>query len=359
MTNVHHLFNTTPEQRAKEGLKEVLSGSDTVAAGWLKYGAALNEIKAQHPGEQGKRAFGEAVSSAGLDKWPSEGDMSHLATYQIGRDVRAAAMWAASLTASELAGYEAAHPDIEVTAKGGFRGLHAAVVSTTKARARSVTSASRPTPTLDKAREVVAAVIAKGEPIRARKLAEEHGISHVTVETAAAVEKAVAEAKAEAKSEAQTKFEAPAIDIASLSPSARERFEAAKRQMERKVESDFNARVSEATEKFINEHILPLYKKRLDDADRIRNAYRGIMTRQEYNLLLSCLHPDSRASVSDERLSEAFQLLRSKEIVFLPGADTATPSVPLANSFAEAIKRKAEEKAARQRARSKTERGEG
>ncbi len=53
--------------------------------------------------------------------------MSHDATRLILRDIRSAAMWAASLTASELASHHAAHSEIEVTVKGGFRGLHAAV----------------------------------------------------------------------------------------------------------------------------------------------------------------------------------------------------------------------------------------
>lgn len=88
--------------------------SDSVLAGWLAYGAALNEIKAEHPGNN--NAFGAAVVAAGLDRWP-EGS-SHDGTTEIKRDIRSAAMWAASLPASELAAHQAAHHDIEVTVKG-------------------------------------------------------------------------------------------------------------------------------------------------------------------------------------------------------------------------------------------------
>src|ERR1700752_1363324 len=35
----------------------------------------------------------------------------------------------------------------------------------------------------------------------------------------------------------------------------------------------------------------------------------GVMTKAEYDSLLLCLHPDSRKSVSDERLDSAFRLL--------------------------------------------------
>lgn len=66
---------------------------------WLAYGAALNEIKAQH-GENDK-AFGQAVAAADPDKWPEATATSCNST--IDRIVRSAAMWASALTTAELA----------------------------------------------------------------------------------------------------------------------------------------------------------------------------------------------------------------------------------------------------------------
>jgi hypothetical protein len=37
----------------------------------------------------------------------------------------------------------------------------------------------------------------------------------------------------------------------------------------------------------------------------------GILSRSTYNLILSCLHPDSRASVSDAKLAQAFDAFKT------------------------------------------------
>ena len=69
----------------------------SVRAGWLAYGAALNEIRASHGGND--KAFGQAVEAAGLDKWPGN-VLGQVATVEIERKVRAAAMWAEALEAA-------------------------------------------------------------------------------------------------------------------------------------------------------------------------------------------------------------------------------------------------------------------
>ena len=41
---------------------------------------------------------------------------------------------------------------------------------------------------------------------------------------------------------------------------------------------------------------------------------KGLITLDEYNVIRSCLHPDSRASVSDKKLAAAFRLFNDSRI---------------------------------------------
>ena len=129
MTDSNTLYNSEPEQRATEGLKAILLGGASMRSGWLGYGTALNEIKAQYPGNN--NAFGAAVKSAKLDVWPDESGRSNL-EQPIHKAIRSAAMWAAALKPDELAALAAKHPNVEVTVRGGFRGLYAAVTNAAK-----------------------------------------------------------------------------------------------------------------------------------------------------------------------------------------------------------------------------------
>lgn len=68
---------------ARVALEQVASGETTAEAGWLAYGSALNEGRALFPSDE---QFGQWVVASGL---------SQVATHEILRDDRAAAMWAA------------------------------------------------------------------------------------------------------------------------------------------------------------------------------------------------------------------------------------------------------------------------
>ena len=48
---------------------------------------------------------------------------------------------------------------------------------------------------------------------------------------------------------------------------------------------------------------------------------KGFFTRAEFDLVRSCLHPDSRLSVSDEKLAKAFAIISAAEILFLSRED--------------------------------------
>ena len=66
-----------------EALARVASGEEDTIAGWLAYGAALNEGRALFPSDE---QFG---------RWVADNGVSQLATVEVTRDERAAAMWAA------------------------------------------------------------------------------------------------------------------------------------------------------------------------------------------------------------------------------------------------------------------------
>lgn len=123
------LHNTDPGQRGVEHLRAVKRGGVEIFNGWLGYSHALAELRAQHPDDN--NAFGAAVKAAKLDVWPTDGG-SDTMSEPINDKVRSASLWAASIALDELKARMAEHPNVEITAKGGFRGLHSAVVKAAK-----------------------------------------------------------------------------------------------------------------------------------------------------------------------------------------------------------------------------------
>ena len=74
-----------------------------------------------------------------------------------------------------------------------------------------------------------------------------------------------------------------------------------------------------------------LYDVRNEDYRRYREVVeaqraRGVMSLRDYNTILSCLHPDSRKSASDEKLATAFQLLKDPRVKALLAKETEQPT---------------------------------
>lgn len=87
---------------AKQGLERVADGEADAIVGWLAYGAALNEGRSLFPGD---REFGQWVQENNLHLLSRNGlkreahaaiPCRNLATAEVNRDERAAAMWAAA-----------------------------------------------------------------------------------------------------------------------------------------------------------------------------------------------------------------------------------------------------------------------
>lgn len=65
-----------------------------------------------------------------------------------------------------------------------------------------------------------------------------------------------------------------------------------------------------------------LYDLRKEDYRRYREVIEaqrasGVMSLRDYNIILSCLHPDSRISTSDEKLAAAFRLFNDPKVKVL------------------------------------------
>jgi hypothetical protein len=133
----------------------------------------------------------------------------------------------------------------------------------------------------------------------------------------------------------------PIVDPTTLSKSAQEKLAAALRQQQRQYqrqnEIEVDRRVSETITRLLEETILPSLKRREAEAFSVTQSRRGCMKREEYMLVLSCLHPDARLSVSPEKLSKAFQLLKKLEQLLVPEKELPTERIEIPPTFAELL----------------------
>jgi hypothetical protein len=126
------------------------------------------------------------------------------------------------------------------------------------------------------------------------------------------------------------------IDPATLSTSAQQKLEAFQRQYAREKDLEVERRVEEGVRARIEEW-LPSMKERTDKAERIISSFAGRIPRATYRQILSCLHPDSRLSTTDRKLSEAFHAFERLEDVLV--REDRPQSSPLPRTYAEMMER--------------------
>lgn len=143
----------------------------------------------------------------------------------------------------------------------------------------------------------------------------------------------------------QKQVEEPEIDPAIFSLTVKQKFDLAVRQHQRKLDAEFEQRVRDECRKRLDDWLLPDYYKQLKDAEDVLNARRGIMTSIVYKKIISCLHPDSRQSVTEKKLQEAFNAFKELEIVLCKESEVPTPKImfPRTHAEAEALKQKVKE----------------
>jgi hypothetical protein len=115
----------------------------------------------------------------------------------------------------------------------------------------------------------------------------------------------------------------PTIDWASLPGTAQQKLETMRRQVRKELELEFEPRVQAEVQNRVK-----FARKRIDQMElesrRVLDARKGILSRANYDLIRSSLHPDSRLSITDEKLAEAFRIFNEAEILFLNEKDRPT-----------------------------------
>lgn len=197
----------------------------------------------------------------------------------------------------------------------------------------------KPAPRHDMARDIVRPLVEAGETVSRERLAAEHGLTRGAIQRAEIAERARQETLAN-----------PYIDPATLTPSARAKLEAATRQMQRRLQGEFESVVAERLAEALGDLILSRYGelKRLYEGVLNRRA-RGVMKADEYRLIASVLHPDSRNATSPDRLAKAFAAFQRHRLALVDETVEATPVPDFPRTREEWMARRRSVKAARPR----------
>lgn len=152
----------------------------------------------------------------------------------------------------------------------------------------------------------------------------------------------------------------PEVDPATLPKSYQEKLEILERRLNKEFEVRVREKADEIARGYMESRIIPQWREAVeffnsyqDNWGRFNVATRAPFSRQEFNLLLRAIHPDTAASCQ----TEALQLLRSKQARLVlpePGAVKA-PTVP--STLADLDARKAAADAERRAKRSKVAAG--
>jgi IS30 family transposase len=144
-------------------------------------------------------------------------------------------------------------------------------------------------------------------------------------------------AREEGRREAQAD---PVIDPATLPKTAQAKLAAAERQQRKRLDIEFQQRVTDRVQQALGD-ILAALKAREAQARLVMRTRKGIMQREIYRLILSCLHPDSRANVSNEKLAEAFQAFRKLELLLVAEKEMPTPDLGIPHTYEDLMARRA------------------
>jgi hypothetical protein len=83
----------------------------------------------------------------------------------------------------------------------------------------------------------------------------------------------------------------------------------------------------------LEETILPHYREKQAEAEKVIKARKGVMDKATFNRIRRCLHPDSRQSVSDKILAEAFDAFMALEKLLLDERNSPTEFTQLPSTY--------------------------
>lgn len=164
--------------------------------------------------------------------------------------------------------------------------------------------------------EAVAAALVLDEGKTLEQAAKEIGRSVHIVKTSVAREEGRREAE-------------PTITPDMLSMTAQQKLDSAIRQHKQKLDAEFHKRVNARVQEFLMDTILPQHRKEQAVARKIIESRRGIMDKATFNKVRRGLHPDSRNSISDKVLGEAFDAFMALEKRLLNEQDSPTTFIDI------------------------------
>lgn len=169
-----------------------------------------------------------------------------------------------------------------------------------------------------------------------------------------------------------------AVDLtAFLSKSAQEKLDVAIRYHKHKLDMEYAANRVRDFDRLFKATVLPMEQAKLDEAEQIIKARKGVMTTAQYRTIRACLHPDTLHAIRgpdhvrtpaddkfDARFSEAFRVFESIKIRLLDETQMPTEPVILSREAWEQRKRdvaarRHAERAARSRGTSAPAKGPG
>jgi len=131
--------------------------------------------------------------------------------------------------------------------------------------------------------------------------------------------------------------------MTTIRQTAQDKLDAAIRARSKKLKKEFEARVRDEAKRRIDKTILPYWRERIEKAQELYNRRKGLMDKETFNSIRRALHPDSRNSISDKKLGEAFDTFMGLKKFVLIEKDSPTdlPSMPRTWDEWEDAKRKA------------------
>lgn len=177
-------------------------------------------------------------------------------------------------------------------------------------------------PQLTKARAIIRPSLEAGENVIPKKFEQQFGISADSFERALHAELARLEAFEEMGASPWTK-------------TTGKRLAATIRAHKKKLNLEFEGQVIREIQRRINSLVLPSLLKREAEASRIVKGRKGSMSKEEYRLILSCLHPDRVPEELKKKYEAAFHIFKGLEKLLLSEKELPTNVVKLPTTYAD------------------------
>lgn len=174
---------------------------------------------------------------------------------------------------------------------------------------------NKPTPQFLKAKQAILELQAEGKEVSHKAVMDRAGVSDTPVRTA----------MAQAKLEAQLTPLGPG----DMDKTQEKRFEIALRKARAEIREEMKAEVYAEFDSF-----LAHWKERIGWAQKVRDNWNGVISRDAFNLIRACLHPDHNTF---SRAAEAFDTFIKLEKVLVKPDPKPMPAgaVPLPSTVAE------------------------